>query len=205
MNTIMKRTGWMLIAVIAMTAAGYAQTNEPTAEAEVIVATEEGVPGGVVLSTLEIQAKVVAIDYESREASLLLPGGAVEVIKVGPAAVNFDQIKKGDMVNAVVSEELVIGMAPDGADLQDGEAVMVMAAAPGEAPGAIAADTIRVTATVVAIDGELRTARLRFEDGREKTVVVRDDIDLTRHSVGEKVVFQISTMVALSVEKATAD
>ena len=68
-------------------------------------------------------------------------------------------------------------------------------------PGAIVAETIRMTATVTAIDVEARTATLEFEDGRTKTVSVRPDIDLSLRKVGEKVAFEMTQMVALSVEK----
>lgn len=52
-----------------------------------------------------------------------------------------------------------------------------------------------------AIDVEARTATLEFEDGRTKTVSVRPDIDLSLRKVGEKVAFEMTQMVALSVEK----
>ena len=54
---------------------------------------------------------------------------------------------------------------------------------------------------MVAIDRTKRTATLRFEDGRTKTFPVRDDIDLSRRKVGEKVVFLVTEMVAISVDK----
>jgi hypothetical protein len=53
---------------------------------------------------------------------------------------------------------------------------------------------------VVAIDEAMRTARLKFDDGSSKTFPVRADIDLSRHQVGEEVVFQITEMIAITVE-----
>jgi len=67
--------------------------------------------------------------------------------------------------------------------------------------GGIVAETVQVTATVTAIDQTSRKATLRFEDGSVKTLPVRDDIDLSQHAVGEKVVFVVTEIVALSVEK----
>ena len=40
-----------------------------------------------------------------------------------------------------------------------------------------------------------------LEDGTVETFTVRDDIDLSKHKVGEKVVFVVTEAVALSVEK----
>jgi len=42
---------------------------------------------------------------------------------------------------------------------------------------------------------------VRFDDGSIETLPVRDDIDLSKRKVGEKVVFIVTQMVALSVEK----
>jgi hypothetical protein len=44
-------------------------------------------------------------------------------------------------------------------------------------------------------------ATLAFDDGSTKTFPVRPDIDLGQRSVGEKVVFQVTEMIAISVEK----
>jgi hypothetical protein len=63
------------------------------------------------------------------------------------------------------------------------------------------AGTRQVTATVVAIDRSNRTATLRFEDGSTETFPVRNDIDLNRHKTGERVVFRVTEMIAISVEK----
>lgn len=197
----MRKYTWLAMAVAGMAFAAQAETGKPAAEIDAVVGVAEGVPGGVVVSTMEIKAKVVAIDYKAREAGLLMPGGSVVTLAVGPEAVNFSQIKKGDLVKAVVTEELVVRMGAPGSELNDGETAVVIPAAPGSEPGAIVADTIQVTAVVVSLDGLARTAGLLFEDGTVKTVAVRDDIDLTQHRLGERVVFELSQMVAISVEK----
>ena len=71
----------------------------------------------------------------------------------------------------------------------------------GAQPGGIVAETVKITATVTEIDQSKRTATLRFDDGTIETFPVRDDIDLSKHEVGEKVVFVVTEAVALSVEK----
>jgi hypothetical protein len=78
---------------------------------------------------------------------------------------------------------------------------MVALAPKGAQPGGLVAETTQVTATIMAIDTIARTATLQFEDGSSQTLRVRDDIDLSKHDVGERVVFQVTEMVALSVEK----
>ncbi len=52
----------------------------------------EGVPGGVVVETREVVAKVVEIDKAKRTAKLQDETGRTFEAKAGPAAVNFDQV-----------------------------------------------------------------------------------------------------------------
>jgi hypothetical protein len=42
---------------------------------------------------------------------------------------------------------------------------------------------------------------LRFPDGSTEILPVRDDIDLDQRRVGEQVVFRVTEMIAISVEK----
>ena len=164
-------------------------------------AVAEGVPGGVFVNTKEVSAKVTAIDSGNRKVTLLWPDGEKDTIKVGPEAVNFDQIKVGDMVNVIVTEELVIYLDEEGATAPDGAAAMVALAPKGSQPAGLVAEAAKITATVTAIDTAKRTATLRFEDGTTKTFPVRDDIDLNKRKVGEKVVFLVTEMIAISVKK----
>lgn len=186
-------------------------TTASTSEAETVSAVaasgssstsiREGVPGGVIVDTVEVRAEVTAIDTANRKATLKRPDGEEFTVKVGPEAVNFDQVRVGDIVKATVTEELVVFLDEEGTSAPDGAAAMVALAPKGAQPGGVVAQTIQVTATVKAIDPVNRTATLRFDDGSTETFPVRDDIDLSQRKVGEKVVFQLTEMVAISVEK----
>ena len=173
----------------------------PSAESSTAVLIAEGVPGGVIIDTLTLDAEVVAINHKARTATLLVPDGEKIPITVGPEAINFDQIQKGDRVKALVAEELAIYLGDENAADDDGAAAIAVGAAKGEQPGGMVAESARITATVTAIDVEAHTATLTFEDGRVETVDVRPDVDLTKQNVGAKVVFEITKVVALSVEK----
>ena len=50
--------------------------------------------------TVKVSAKVTAIDKAARLVALQTADGGETIIKVGPDARNFDQIKIGDVVNA---------------------------------------------------------------------------------------------------------
>ena len=191
----------LLFALIFTLAACTTTAPPPPAEESTAMVTEEGVPGGVFVNTLEVSAIITDIDTVDRELTLLKPDGEEITVTVGPAAVNFSQIEKGDLVKAVVTEELVVYLDEEGTPPQD-EAAMVVALAPeGAQPGGLAAETVQVTATVTAIDLTNHTATLQFEDGHSETFPVRDDVDLSLRKVGEKVVFLMTEMIAISVEK----
>ena len=60
----------------------YAQEGAVDAVETTSIIAEEGVPGGAVVSTLEVEAKVVEIDQEARTAVLQTPSGATMPIAV---------------------------------------------------------------------------------------------------------------------------
>lgn len=176
-------------------------TPPPPPEASGAVAYQEGVPGGVIVNTLDVSAKVTAIDKAKRKVTLLGPDGKKFTVKVGPEAINFDQIRVGDQVNATMTEELVVALGDKEAPSGSGVAAVVALAPKGARPGGLVAETTQVTAKVAAIDLIKRTATLRFEDGSTKTFPVRSDVDLSKRKVGEQVVFRVTEMIAISVGK----
>ncbi|MCK5713458.1 MAG: hypothetical protein KAI25_12125, partial [Hyphomicrobiaceae bacterium] len=155
----------------------------PPATGEGAVTYQEGVPGGVVVNTVDVSARVTAIDKANRKVTLLGPDGKKHTVKVGPEAVNFDQVQVGDLVKATVTEELVVYLDEEGAPSGEGEVDVVALAPKGAKPGGLVAQVTQVTATVAAIDQTKRTATLRFDDGSTETFPVRDDIDLSKHNV----------------------
>ena len=190
-------TGAALFIITACSAA----SPPPPATDEVAVVYQEGVPGGIIVNTVEVSARVTAINKANRKVTLLVPDGKKFTVKVGPEAVNFDQIRVDDVVKATVTKELVVYLEEEGAATGEGEAGVVALAPKGAKPGGVVAQVTQVTATVAAIDQAERTATVRFDDGTTKTLSVREDIDLSRHSVGERVVFRHTEMIAISVEK----
>ena len=125
-------------------------TPPPPAEVKVSYVHEEGVAGGVIVNTLEMKVKVVAVDTSERKLTLMDSNGDELTIKVGPEAVNFDQIRANDMIDIIVTEELVISVNAEGTAVEEGAAGLVALAPKGAKPGGIVAGTIVVTAKVVA-------------------------------------------------------
>jgi hypothetical protein len=190
----------VLTGLLTLTSCASVSTPPPP-ETSTATAYQEGVPGGVIVNTVTVSAQVTAIDRVNRKATLLGPDGKPFTVKVGPEAVNFDQVSVGDRVTLTVTEELVVHLNEGGDSPSDGSAALVALAPKGAQPGGVIAETTRITGTVTAIDPKQHTATLRFEDGSIKTFPVRSDVDLTKRKVGEQVVFRITEMIAIRVER----
>lgn len=161
----------------------------------------KGLPGGVIVQTFKTTATVTAIDQIKRTATLRGSDGKKFIVKLGSEAVNFDQVRVGDQVRATVVQKIVASINPAGTTAGDRTAAVVTQAERGDQPSGLIAESTQVTAKVIALDSVKRTATLRFEDGSIQTLPIRDDVNLNRRKVGEQVVFRVTEMLALSVEK----
>jgi hypothetical protein len=161
----------------------------------------EGVPGGTMVATYELTASVAAIDKASRKVTLVDAAGIKKTVKAGPEVINFDQIHVGDQLKITATEQLVVFVAGAGETPDDGGAQLVALAPKGAKPGAMMAETTRLTAKVIDIDAEHHKATLQFEDGSRRTVPVREDVDLSKQKVGDSVVIRITEALAIQVAK----
>jgi hypothetical protein len=161
---------------------------------------EKGVPGGTVVETYKLTATVTGIDVSGRKLTLTAKDGKKATVKCGPNVSNFDQIRVGDVVRAMVTDELTVAMA-DAENPPDSAAGLVALAPPGTKPAALAAETQQYTATISGINLKRRQVALMFPDGTTRTFAVRKDVDLAKRKVGERVVFRVTVAMAVGVEK----
>jgi hypothetical protein len=190
-----------IVSINAAAAAGIedALLTDPGTGALAFGAYAKGVPGGLLYDEVNVQAKVVAINPDTREVSLITDTGVPFSLTVGPEAINFDQLKVGDLVLARATQTLAIFVGDEVDETEDGIAAVAIGTPEGEKPGLLGAQSVQVTGTVIAIDIENRTATLEFADGSTRTQRVRDDVKLEEHHVGEKIVIQIDATVAVEV------
>jgi hypothetical protein len=172
-----------------------------TAETDTTAKIKQGVPGGEIVQTSKITATVTGIDSARRKVMLVTPDGKKLTVKAGPEVVNFNQIRIGDQLKVTLTEEIVVRMAKSGEKTEDGAAALVGLAPLGAKPGVLTAETYQVTGTVTAIDLKKHKATLQFPDGSSKTVAVRQDVDLTKRKIGEKVVIRTTEVFAILIEK----
>lgn len=164
-------------------------------------ATRAGEPGGLAIGTYQEVATVTRIDRKARMITLLSPTGAESTVKAGPEVANFDQIEPGDKVRATVTEELVVFVRDSNEPPRRDQSTSVAVAPVGGQPGVVMADTVEMTAKVVAINQARHEATVQFPDGRFHTFRVRPDVDLTKRRVGEEVVFRSTETTAIRLEK----
>src|SRR5689334_13666627 len=84
---------------------------DPTVEQSQSASIEKGVPGGVKVDTYKVTANVTAIDKAQRTVTLATADGTSETVTCGPEIVNFDQIKVGDQLKVIVTQEVAVSMA----------------------------------------------------------------------------------------------
>jgi len=176
-------------------------STEPRGEGAGFTAIQPGVPGGIIVDTYKETATVTGIDKATRKVTLVTKDGTKSTVKCGPEVANFAQIEVGDQVKATVTEQLVVFVRRPGEPSGDGAAGVVALAPIGAKPGGVIANTEEITAKVKAIDLKHRKATLLFPDGTSHTFTVRPDVDMTKHAVGDEVVFSTTEAVAISVEK----
>ncbi len=173
--------------------------NELATDYSRTAAYAEGVPGGVVQETEELDASVSAVDTTKRTFTLRDNLGNSRTLHAPEQMQNFEQLKVGDKVRAVVTQERIVYLRQPGEPAEDGAAGMLATAPLGDKPGVLAADTVEVTALVKGMDTVLRTATLQLHDGSERTIKVRPDVDMKTEYLGRQVVLRVTTAVAISV------
>jgi hypothetical protein len=176
-----KATALALLPVTLFTFASCSSTPKPPPPVgSANISYTKGVPGGVLVQTVKVTATVTAIDPAERTATLQGADAKPFTLKVGSATVNFDQIRVGDQVTATMTQKVNVSL---------------------DAKEAPSAEGSQITGKVIAIDSQSRMATVRFENGTTETFRVRDDLDLSRHKVGEQLVFRVTDMTATRFEK----
>jgi Cu/Ag efflux protein CusF len=88
-------------------------TPSASADHQVRLAPKGGTPGGVVVKTVQLTAKVEAIDYATRALALKGPKGNVVALTVADEVQGLDQIKVGDTVGVAYAQALALEMLPE--------------------------------------------------------------------------------------------
>jgi Cu/Ag efflux protein CusF len=154
---------------------------------------------------LTVTATVEAIDVAKREVTLKGPEGNLVTLTVGEKVQRLNEVKKGDQVTV----EYYIGIAGElrpPTEEEKAQPYVVLdeeaRATKESAPAGAVARTVRVVATVEALDLPSQTVTLKGPMGRYLTVRVDDLSKLSKAKLGDTVVVVAAEALAVSVEKA---
>ena len=152
-------------------------------------------------------ATVQKIDLAKRLVTLKGDqSGDTVVVKASEAVKNLPQLKVGDRVSATYYQSIAYEVHKPGTltDTETKAAMGVAAAEPGQKPGAMAAEIVRVTATIVAIDKQTPSVTLKTETGEVVAVKVKHPEKLDQIKVGDVAEIFLSQAVAITVEPTSA-
>ncbi len=146
---------------------------------------------------------VLAVDTTSRLLTLRSQEGDTLVVPVKPEVKTLHQLKKGDRIKAVYTEQLNIRVETVG-DVDMTVERMRSDAKPGANPSVTLTERTIYKATIASIDLTKGTAMLKDPSGEESEVTPLKPENLTRVKVGDIVVITAMQTVAMSLDKDTS-
>jgi len=161
---------------------------------------KKGVLGGTVVEAYQLTATVTAIDVPARTLSLVAKDGQKATVKCDSSVANFDRLRAGDVVTAILMDELKIAMADTNAPPDSTTKPAESVRRPTE-PGELVTVTQCYTATIQVINFKRNEATLSFPDGKTRTFEVRKDVNLAGRKIGERVAFTVTVGTAIAVVK----
>jgi hypothetical protein len=171
-----------------------------------MVVKPSGTPGKASgARTMKVTATVYAIDVPTRVLTLQHDMGGIETLKVGDAVRNLDQFSPGDTVVVDFDQGLGLEFQPEGSAFVAPEATATPVPDDKARDSvASAAQQMRTTVTVAAIDAKKRLVTLQAPTGRVYRVRAGSDVKLDRLRVGDKLLATYTESVAVRLEKPKA-
>lgn len=191
--------GWVVATAVMMGTRG-------TNAAEMAADMSHEKPAAVEAAVVSMTATVKSIDYATRMITLEKSDGSAVSMEVGPEAVRFNEIKKGDIVeiDAMVSVAMIVQSPDTKIDSVEGSNVAIVRNE-GKKPSGVAVATDVVTATVTKINAKKRTATLKTADGMTHDIDVSPDVkNLENVKKGDKVMVKLTRTLAIDVRKPGA-
>jgi hypothetical protein len=193
-----------LTAALALTGCAMNKTQETAAPAAAAVTPAAKSPGAVVGEVRSVTTTVDAIDYETRHVVLKMPDGTLVPLKVGEEAYNFDQVKKGDLVDISYTTSVALKLEKDtGAEAGVSTSSRIERAPKGQKPKGTAYNVIDIRAKVVAVDAKTREVKLSLPDGTVYPVIADKSVEhFDTIKVGDIVKASYTEAMAISVRPA---
>jgi hypothetical protein len=175
-------------------------TSCSTTKVPVEIMAIETPDGAIIVETTTLTGTVTAIDPAKRKLKLVSSGGSKFTYKAGPKIVNFDQIRVGDQIKAMVTEEVAVFIGSGAPPSAMTESTVLIAPA-GANSGSVRVDTSQITVKVVNVNAAKHKVTFELPDNTTKTVKVGKKADLSAVRPGDNVTVQVSEGFAITIEK----
>ncbi len=187
----------LVCSAMIATATGCSSGMSGTAT-ESVVATPTG---GYAVETFNTAATVTAISKNDQKVTLQTPDGKKTTFKADSQMVNYAKLAVGDQVDATVTEAIVVALWKGDNPPADAAAGAVGITAPGKQTSSMMVATVRMTATITAMDVPKRKVTFQFEDGSSKTIKVDKSVNMANAAVGDRLTIVVTEAAALTVTK----
>ncbi len=168
----------------------------------------ESTPVNVRTEMTVIEAMVLAIDYETREASLQLPFGYVVTLTAGPEVTRLEEIKVGDRILATYLSSLAGELREPTEEEKKMPFVVVeeeVVTGGDSAPARAGAVTVRAVCTIEGMNRV--TGRAMIQDSKGRYHII-EDIPAERFeglTLGTTVIVTYTQAVAIALEKPASE
>lgn len=164
--------------------------------------TSASMPGGIVVDTTQMTAKVVGVNAAARTVTLQMPNGKTIAYKVNKDVKGFGTIRKGDLIKATVLDALAVYIEKHGGKPTATETATVMLSPKRAMPGMIVADTIRITGKIQNVDMQNRRVTVTGPGGMSRALKVGHNVkSLAALKAGDVVVVRYTEAVAIDLQK----
>jgi len=168
--------------------------------AEAATPSHEHIHGLASATVITLHGKVVAVDRPKKTVTLEGPNGKLVTVHVYNHY-NLEQAKVGDRFVAKFYEIItILRQKPDTSIPSVSVDQGIVTAEPGQPAGAAFGRSIRVVATIDAINHAERTVVIKGPDGAEETVKVNHPFSLKHVKVGDQIVMTLTNVVAISLK-----
>jgi hypothetical protein len=159
-------------------------------------------PSGTLEDVIEAQARVVAIDHAQRLMTLTGDDGVQVQVKAGAEVRNLEQVRAGDKVVVAYSEKVSWQVLPTGTGRVGVSATAEGdRAKAGELPSGKLGRSVKLTASITAIDLENETVTLTGPNGNSLTLRPREPANLRKVKVGDLIDITFSQSLAVGVRR----
>lgn len=164
-----------------------------------------GMPAAMAVGEVKADFTVQSVDPATRMLTLKEADGSTFSCMAGKEVRNFDQIKVGDEVRAVMVDEIAVSVRKAGTQPSAGETDMVALAPKGAKPGMMMVKSDELTTKILGIDMGRRLLTLEGPQGKDKIIKAGPNVNLAELAKGDDVIVRWTRAMAVDVQAPEGD